>query len=156
MAGRREHILDAAIRILGQSGMHALSHRAVDHAAELPAGSTSNYFRTRSALLESVVERFADRERATWDDIALQYPTSPGDLSGLLAGFVRTALGANREVTMARYVVLLEAAMQPTLRVAVARTASRVTASGINWMRAAGSSHPSAASATKITSTSLT
>src|SRR6266487_2562015 len=64
MAGRREELLDAAITVLGERGIHALTHRAVDTAAGLPAGSTSNHFRTRDALLDAVVERFAARDRA--------------------------------------------------------------------------------------------
>ncbi len=61
MGGRRELILDTAIGLLGDSGVHAVTHRAVDGAAGLAAGSTSNYFRSRDALLEAVVERFAAR-----------------------------------------------------------------------------------------------
>ena len=59
MTNRRDDLLDAAIAVLGESGIHALTHRAVDAAAGLPAGSASNHFRTRDALLGAVVERFA-------------------------------------------------------------------------------------------------
>ncbi|MFC7482775.1 TetR/AcrR family transcriptional regulator [Luedemannella flava] len=58
MVNRRDDLLDAAITVLGEGGMRALTHRAVDAAAGLPAGSTSNYFRTRDALLGAVIDRF--------------------------------------------------------------------------------------------------
>jgi DNA-binding transcriptional regulator YbjK len=78
MATRREHLLDAAITVLGERGIHALTHRAVDAQAPLPPGSTSKPLRTRDALLEAVVERFAAREWALWEELAMQmYPTRP-------------------------------------------------------------------------------
>ncbi len=40
MTTRREQLLDAAITVLGERGIHALSHRAVDTQAGLPAGSS--------------------------------------------------------------------------------------------------------------------
>ncbi|HEY5787928.1 MAG TPA: TetR family transcriptional regulator, partial [Microlunatus sp.] len=47
MASRREILLDAAIRVLGERGIKALTHRAVDVEAGLGVGSTTNYFPTR-------------------------------------------------------------------------------------------------------------
>src|SRR5262245_2479235 len=117
MVSRREQILDAAITVLGESGMHGLTHRRVDAAAGLAAGSTSNHFRTRDALLSGVVERFADRERANWEDIATRMcPTTPEELAEALAVFARDATGPNRTLTLARYAILVEAAVNPTLR----------------------------------------
>ena len=51
MPDRRTTLLDAALELVGTQGMRGLTHRAVDAAADLPPGSTSNYFRTRAALL---------------------------------------------------------------------------------------------------------
>jgi len=63
---RQEELLDAAIAVLGGQGVRQLTHRAVDVAAGLPSGSTSNYFKTRDALLVGIVDRFVARERAGW------------------------------------------------------------------------------------------
>ncbi|MDA8262754.1 MAG: TetR family transcriptional regulator, partial [Actinomycetota bacterium] len=52
--GRATDMVDAAIKILGTHGARALTHRAVDRELGIPEGSTSNYFRTRHALLEAV------------------------------------------------------------------------------------------------------
>lgn len=52
-ARRRIEIADAALAVLAAEGSRGLTHRAVDEAAGLPSGSTSNHFRTRSALLEA-------------------------------------------------------------------------------------------------------
>lgn len=51
----RERVLDAAVRVLGDDGARALTHRRVDAAGGLPQGSTSNYFRRRDSLLEGVL-----------------------------------------------------------------------------------------------------
>lgn len=143
MASRRDDLLDAAIGVLGESGIHALTHRAVDAAADLPAGSASNHFRSRDALLGAVVERFAARERANWEDIALRAcPTTPGELAQALAQFATEATGPSRALTMARYAILLQASLQPSLRAQLSATGARVNAWFINWMRIAGSANP--------------
>ncbi len=143
MSARRDHLLDSAIVVLGESGMHALTHRAVDAAAGLPAGSASNYFRSRDALLVAVVERFAARERANWEEIAAElYPATPEDLALALAAFARDATGPNRTLTTARYLILTEAGLHPALRAQLAATGARVNAWFLHWIRVAGSAEP--------------
>ena len=44
---RRQLLADAAIAVISGSGMRALTHRAVDAAADVPSGTTSYHFRTR-------------------------------------------------------------------------------------------------------------
>src|SRR5664279_4425592 len=61
---RRAAMADAAIAIIGERGLRALTHRAVDQALALPDGSTSYYLRTRHALLERVVGRLGERTAA--------------------------------------------------------------------------------------------
>ena len=54
---RRNQILGAAIDILCDDGVGGLTHRQVDSRAGVPAGTTSNYFRTRQALLSKRLPR---------------------------------------------------------------------------------------------------
>lgn len=116
-SSRRDEILDAAITLLGTHGARGLTHRAVDNAAGLAAGSTSNYFRTSDALFDAVVERFAQRERENFEEIALSMsPTSPAELAAAIAVFVRESVDTRRSLTLARYAVLVEAAVRPPLR----------------------------------------
>src|SRR5215213_6045754 len=143
MAERRTDLLDAAIAVLGERGMHGLTHRAVDAAAGLPAGSTSNHFRTRDALLNAVVERFAARERANWEDIAAELcPTTPLELAQVAAAFARDSAGPQRSLTLARYAILVEAAIHPALRERLLATGSRVRAWFTTWLRVVGSTDP--------------
>lgn len=143
MPARREDLLDAAIALLGGQGVRGLTHRAVDAAAGLPSGSASNYFRTRDALLGAVVERFAARERANWEEIAAAAsPTTPVELARALATFAHDATGPQRTLTLARYAILVEAAHRPALRAQLTATGGRVTAWFTNWLRIVGSTDP--------------
>jgi AcrR family transcriptional regulator len=140
---RREHLLDTAIELIGTRGMHGLTHRALDAAAGLPAGSASNHFRSRAALLDAVVERFSDRERANWEELALRTaPRTPQELARTLAEFAKDATGPNGALTMARYAILVEAGIHPAVRPRLAATGSRVNAWATNWFRIAGSPDP--------------
>jgi AcrR family transcriptional regulator len=143
VATRREELLDTAISLIGERGIHGLTHRTLDAAAGVPAGSASNYYRTRDALLDAVVERFAAREKANWDDIASRLaPTSPEGLAKALADFVLEGTGPSRTLTLARYAILVEAATHPELRAQLSETGARVNAWVTNWVRVAGSTDP--------------
>jgi DNA-binding transcriptional regulator YbjK len=135
--------LDAAITLVGDGGVRALTHRAVDAAAGIPPGSTSNYFRTRQALLEAVVDRFAERERANYDALtSATRPRTPAALAGVLADLARGATGPHRTLTLARYALLVESAQHPVLQRKVASTGAEVNAWFRPWLGAVGSCDP--------------
>ena len=120
-----------------------LTHRSVDAAAGLPAGSTSNYFRTREALLDAVVERFSARERAIWEGLAIEaYPTTPAALAEVMAMAARVATGPQRTLSLARYAILVEAGVQPSVRAQLSATGAQVNREFLRWMRLAGSTDP--------------
>src|SRR6201994_5031819 len=62
--GRTRQVGDAAIAVLAEHGARGLTHRAVDRAAGLPPGTTSNYARTRGALLRLTLGRIAELDAA--------------------------------------------------------------------------------------------
>lgn len=114
-AATRTRALDASVELLGSHGVRALTHARVDEQAGLPAGSTSNWFRTRRSLLAGVVDWIAERERADFD---------PGDLpafsglDGLVEGLctmVELQSGSFATRTRARYALFLELAGDPEL-----------------------------------------
>lgn len=140
---RRETLLDAAIQVLGDRGIRALTHRAVDVEAGLGAGSTSNYFSTREALLSAVVERFAERERQNFEAVAITVaPTSPAELGRSLAAAIRESTGQHRALTLSRYALLVESANNLVLREQMAATGARVNAWSASWLRVVGSRDP--------------
>lgn len=143
VSNRRDDLLDAAIAVIGEQGVRALTHRAVDSVAGLPAGSTSNYFRTKDALLDGVVERMPVRERANWNAVAARAaPTGRAELVAAVQDFVRDMAGRHRVLVLARHAILIEAAQQPRLRELLAATGQGVSDWFTNWMRTAGSRAP--------------
>src|SRR4029450_13043971 len=57
--GRREQILEAALRVIGRSGREAVTHRAVAEEAGVPLGSATHYFDSRDDLLAEALEHVA-------------------------------------------------------------------------------------------------
>jgi AcrR family transcriptional regulator len=136
-------LLDAAIRVLGERGMRALTHRAVDAEAGVAAGSTANYFPTREALFEAIVERVSAMERDHFDEVAAQVcPMTPAALGAALAGFARDATGVHRALTLSRYAILVEAGNNAKIRRQLAAAGGRVNAWFANWLRLIGSRDP--------------
>jgi DNA-binding transcriptional regulator YbjK len=133
-------LLDAAIVVLGERGMRALTHRAVDAEAGVAIGSTANYFPTRESLLEAIVERVSAMERGRFDELAAEVcPVTPAELGRSVAGWVREATGARRALTLSRYAILVEAGHNAKIRRQLAETGSRVNAWFANWLRLIGS-----------------
>ncbi|MBB4716655.1 DNA-binding transcriptional regulator YbjK [Streptomyces luteogriseus] len=123
---RSDLVADTALALLAERGMRGLTHRAVDEAAALPQGSTSNLARTRQALLELAVRRLADREARV---LALHEMPDPaagtGSLADALALAAHRALTNNRALTLARYELALEATRRPELRAFFDATGAR-------------------------------
>jgi DNA-binding transcriptional regulator YbjK len=113
-AATRRRALDAAVELLGADGMRALTHARVDARAGLPPGSTSNWFRTRRALLAGVVDWIAERER---DDLGPAMSMTEG-VDGLVEGLCAIAelqVEPYAARTRARYALFLELAGDPEL-----------------------------------------
>src|SRR5690349_14842216 len=100
---RRNQILDAAIDILCDEGVGGLTHRQVDSRAGIPAGTTSNYFRTRQTLLEATAARTVDLH---WQRVELLQssigPLSRDALQALLVQMLSPDEHMRR-VTLARF-----------------------------------------------------
>ncbi|MFH9990990.1 TetR/AcrR family transcriptional regulator [Streptomyces luteogriseus] len=123
---RSDLVADTALALLAERGMRGLTHRAVDEAAALPQGSTSNLARTRQALLELAVRRLADREARVLALHELPDPAAgTGSLADALALAAHRALTNNRALTLARYELALEATRRPELRAFFDATGAR-------------------------------
>ena len=114
-AATRERALEAAVELLGAEGARALSHARVDERAGLPPGSTSNWFRTRRALLGGIVDWIAERERADFDAGAMPAITGPDGLIEGLCAMAEMQTGPFAARTRARYALFLELADDPEL-----------------------------------------
>jgi DNA-binding transcriptional regulator YbjK len=113
---RRQLLARTALEVLATTGARGLTHRAVDTRAGLPAGSTSYYFRSRTALLGACVEDLAAQDHADLDVLApLLAATDAEALGQVLADVLFRWLGADRARHLARYELSMEALRRPEL-----------------------------------------
>lgn len=105
---RRREVLDAAVQLLGESGIRAVTHSRVDAAAGLPKGSASNSFRTRRALIDGVLSHLAQLERA--DGGAPAPPENREQFTTALTAMLIAQSGPHRDRTLARYALFVETA----------------------------------------------
>lgn len=121
-------IADAALEVVGAGGLHALSHARVDATAGMPAGSASNYFRTRAALVGAAITRLQEIDDENWQAIlAAPRPAGRDELADAFAAFVEAATGAQRTVTVARYVIYVQGVVEPALLETLNANRRRVT-----------------------------
>lgn len=142
-APRSERIADAAIRLLAEGGLRALTHRAVDEAAGLPQGSTSNHARTRAALIEAAVRRLAVRESQVISLEEMPRGEDAGELADGLALAMHRYLTRDPSLLIARYELALEITRRPALREMYVRTGTSAFREPLTAMlRNAGSPDP--------------
>lgn len=66
---RRTVIADAAIEVIADAGLRALTHRKLDDALGFPAGSTSYYFRAKNDLIAAVIARITEQSRSEFGEV---------------------------------------------------------------------------------------
>jgi DNA-binding transcriptional regulator YbjK len=103
---------------LADEGAKGLSHPKVDRYAQVPNGSTSFYFRTRSALLRATAERLAELDLADLMSVAnpIDGDRSASEHASRLATMVMLSAEEPRLTrTKARFELLLQANRDPDL-----------------------------------------
>ncbi|MEU5661859.1 TetR/AcrR family transcriptional regulator [Streptomyces longwoodensis] len=143
---RRELIADTAIDTVATAGLRGLTHRAVDAAAGLPAGSTSYYFRTRSALIGACYLRLAEVTVADVDRWEARYGSpDPDSAAEALAALLHHWLTADRNRQLARFELSLEAARRPELRADLHTAGLAARARAAALLESLGAPHPTSA-----------
>ena len=120
---RRAALADAGLRVLATSGARGLTHRAVDAEADVPVGTSSNYFRSRDALLGALGDRIFERLAPATErvDALAAEPPSVSLVAAYVRDIAERVLGAP-ELTLALLELRLEATRRPALRSVLART----------------------------------
>ena len=116
-AERRRDLCDAAIELLAADGAKGLSHLKVDRKAAVPDGTTSFYFRTRSALLRAVAERLAELDLERLQSIADSAGRTGDNPTPSLLSQVVIQAGTEPQLswTKARYELTMQAARDPAM-----------------------------------------
>jgi DNA-binding transcriptional regulator YbjK len=114
---RRSALLDGAIDVLARDGARGLTFRAVDAAADVPTGTTSNYFPNRDVLLTQVGGRIYERLQPDAATIAksLEGPRTKARVEALMYELV-DRVSAFRTGYLALLELRLEATRRPDLR----------------------------------------
>jgi DNA-binding transcriptional regulator YbjK len=148
MATTRDRALDAALALVGERGIRALTHARVDERASLPKGSTSNWFRTRDALLTGVITRLAEAERAGFAAVGAPEITTPDELIDALSGFITAQTEVLAGRTRARYALFLEGINDPELLAPLLEQRALYVEWTTGLLAGIGAAHPAEAART--------
>ncbi|MQA11547.1 MAG: TetR family transcriptional regulator [Pseudonocardiaceae bacterium] len=116
---RPNRIARAAITVVAEHGIEALTHRKVAAVAGVPLGSTTYHFATLDDLVAAALDEAAERsvtQLRSWD----QNLEPDVDLAAALADFVLASITEQREHTIAEYNLYAVALHRPHLRQAAA------------------------------------
>lgn len=148
----RTRLLQAAVALIHDDGVQAVTHRAVEDRAGVARGSTRYYFGTREALLAAVIDHVAAVDNAVIAEAAARVggSTGPGEMD---AATQDSALRAMTELFLAdprqslvRFELYLYAARRPELAEAMAGWRQAFVAFGAAHLRAQGATDPEAGS----------
>ncbi|MFE6273319.1 TetR/AcrR family transcriptional regulator [Streptomyces goshikiensis] len=140
---RRTLIADTAIDLVAAAGLRGLTHRAVDAAAGLPSGSTSYYFRTRTALIGACYQRLAELDLGDVDaDGPPPAEVDRGAAAAALAALLYRWLTTGRARQLARFELSLEAARTPELAPELHRAGLGARARATAILAALGAERP--------------
>lgn len=136
---RRTHLADAGLLVLAADGARGLTHRQVDRIAEVPAGTTSNYFRTRDALLAALADRIFERLQPTAERLA-QLATLTPDVEAYADHMDDVVARVTREpgLWLALLELRLEATRRPGLHESLGRTLAAGYAADLTYHRGSG------------------
>lgn len=123
---RRQRIIDAALRVVGRSGIGGLSHRTVAAEADVPLGSTTYHFASLDELLVAALRQANEGFGAALRESGAL--TDPGrDVAEELARWMGEWLRGERTGVELEYELYLAALRRPALRPVAAEWADSVT-----------------------------
>lgn len=116
-------MLDAALHLIAQRGLHALTMREIAQHAGMSLGSTSYHFTDRDQLLEAALQRFADEEIERCE-LAVEawksQESTPEQLSALLVDELAVSFGRPGSA-VPQMELYVEASRNPVLAAAAQR-----------------------------------
>ncbi|WP_069172193.1 TetR/AcrR family transcriptional regulator [Streptomyces griseus] len=120
--GRRERIIDAALRVVAREGIAGLSHRTVAAEADVPLGSTTYHFASLDELLVAALRRCNENfARTVRESDCLADPGVP--LAGGLTRLLEEWFAGGRGPAELEYELYLAALRRPALRAVAAEWA---------------------------------
>jgi DNA-binding transcriptional regulator YbjK len=146
-AARRNALLEAVLKIVGEVGADAVTHRRVAAVADLPLASTTYYFESKEHLLTAALELAAERDIARLHEFAGDRVGDAEPIEVAIAvvmGPPDEALPSRRSSMLTNYALLLEAARRPALQAVTRRWSDAYLETVGRLLAAAGSADPAA------------
>jgi DNA-binding transcriptional regulator YbjK len=114
---RRREILEATLRVIGESGVNGATHRAIAQEADVALASTTYYFDSKDALVEEALELMIER---SIEDVR-RYTTCPEQISqdeliDRIVDFVDAQINDPNAFLLAQYELMLESGRAEYLR----------------------------------------
>jgi TetR/AcrR family transcriptional regulator, regulator of biofilm formation and stress response len=107
---RRREILEATLRVIGESGVNSVTHRAVAQEASVALASTTYYFDSKDVLVEEALELMIAR---SIEDVrrftACSGPITQAELIDRIVGFADAQINDPLAFLTAQYELMLEA-----------------------------------------------
>jgi DNA-binding transcriptional regulator YbjK len=112
---RRDRIADAALAIVLEQGVGAVSHRAVADRSGVPLGSTTYHFNSLDDLLVTAIQRAVRQYAEDLDRWSAAITGGDAGIVDAICDYVDIALGAERHRTTACYELYFAALHRPAL-----------------------------------------
>ncbi|NEW86289.1 TetR family transcriptional regulator [Rhodopseudomonas sp. WA056] len=142
---REREVMEATLRLIGRSGLKAVTHRAVAAEVGMSLGAITHRFGTRDLLVEAALNFALMREVARLRALALKLQSDALDLESwidALVGWYAKELDAEAEIHIACYEAFLAAARDDRYRPIVAEWQQTWQRSAELALAAAGSRTP--------------
>lgn len=142
---RREALLQAALEIVAEQGIGAVTHRAIAARAGLPLSTTSYFFGSLEDLLLEALRHFAEQELARYDAVARTLTENTLSTDEAIDAFVALVAAQPSRRAIGQFEAYLEAARRPELRDQIAAVLDAFAAPVETALAAAGIRDPAGA-----------
>ncbi len=146
---RREELLRAALRVIGERGVGHTTHRAVAEAAGVPPATTTYYFSSIDELLEEALRLFVREEVGRLRELAERLSDTSTTAAEVAALFAAELLGDDgagdpmtRTQTTAQFELYLEATRRPALQAVAHECVQGYVDVAVAALRATGTANP--------------
>ncbi|MGP4004727.1 TetR/AcrR family transcriptional regulator [Streptomyces sp. 8N706] len=112
---RRQRLIDAAIRVVGERGIDGLSHRSVAAEADVPLGSTTYHFATLDDLLVAALRQVCAEPRTSVESWR-RHLDRDGPVADGLTDLLEEVMGGDRGRIRLEYELYLAALRRDALR----------------------------------------
>jgi TetR/AcrR family transcriptional regulator, regulator of biofilm formation and stress response len=113
---RRDALLRAAVALIAEGGVRAVTHRAVAARAEVPLAATTYYFESIQQLTEEALRRHVTERITDLNKLAAAAADGSRTAEQVARRFVKSLIARDRDSTIAQFEVYLEAARNPGLQ----------------------------------------